>query len=190
MGGFDRGAEQLLARGETFPGGFGAAMFAGFLLELDGFLMGFADHPGEGARQHPGFAWRIDRNRRRAVAAGAFDRGGQLHDRAGERARQQYSQYGRAQHRDQSDQQGRILDRGGARHDHRVGRGLDHRDPFIAGQDGGDERYAARPSASDPALPAPRFPSRPARWRAPESRAASRSACRAWSRIRALGRDE
>ena len=69
MGRFDRGAEQTLALGEAIAGGLGAAMFADFVLELDGFCIGFADHPGEGARQHAGLAGCVDRNGGRAVAA-------------------------------------------------------------------------------------------------------------------------
>jgi hypothetical protein len=73
VGRFDRGAEKTLTLGEVASGGFGGAMFRDFALELDGFRIGFADHPGECTCQHAGLAARIDRNGGRTVAAGALD---------------------------------------------------------------------------------------------------------------------
>ena len=84
MGGFDRRAEQTLALGEAIPGCPGAAMFPDFVLELDGFCIGFAHHPGEGARQHAGLPGCFDRNGGSTVTAGAFYRSRQLYDRAGQ----------------------------------------------------------------------------------------------------------
>ena len=67
----------------------GAAMLGDFAFEGEPSFGRLRDHPGEGARQHAGFAGRIDRNGRRAAAGNAFDGGGQLRDRPRQRPRDQ-----------------------------------------------------------------------------------------------------
>ena len=146
VGGFDRGAEQTLALGKTIAGCFGAAMFLNLVFERDGFCIGFAHRPREGARQHAGLAGCIDRNGGRAVAAGAFDRGvnctiGRVNDRATSTANTAAHNTAIRPTRAEV-----FLDRCGRRHDDGVRGGLDHRDPFIAGQNGRRERDSARPS--------------------------------------------
>ena len=105
-GGFDGGAEKPLAGGVVVARGFSAAMILNLVFERGGLRIHFAHHPGKGACEHPRFAARIDRDGGQAVAAGALDSRRQLDDRPGQRPCDEHGQCGRAQHGDQSDQQG------------------------------------------------------------------------------------
>jgi len=82
------------------------AMILNLVFECGGLRIHFAHHPGKGACEHPRLAARIDRDGGRAVAAGALDSGRQLDNWPGQRPCDEHGQPGRAQHRDQSDQQG------------------------------------------------------------------------------------
>ena len=113
---------------------FGPAMLLNLPFEREGFCVDLLDRLRERPRQHAGLAARVDRYGDLAVAGGSLDGLGQLHDRPGQRLRDQRRQRRRAQHRDQADEKRRIPDARGRRHDDGVGDGFDHTNPFDAGQ--------------------------------------------------------
>ena len=121
----------------------GAAMFLDLLLERGGLCVDLLDRFRKRTRQHAGLAACIDRNDDLALAGYSLNGFGQLHDRPGQRSRDQHRQYGRAQHRDRTDQERGIPDARSRRHDRGVGDGLDDADPFGAGQQGRGKRYPA-----------------------------------------------
>ena len=112
VGGFDGGAEKTLARRVMVARGLGPAMFLDLALQRVGLGVRLVQHPRERPCQHAGLAARIDRNGDRIVAADSFDGRRELADRPGQRPRNDHGQCGRAQHRDQPDQQRSILDGG------------------------------------------------------------------------------
>ena len=121
----------------------GAAMFLDLLLEGCGLCVDLLDRFRKRARQHAGLAACIDRNDDLALAGYSLNGLGQPHDRPGQRSRDQHRQYGRAQHRDRTDQKRGIPDARSRRHDRGVGDGLDDANPFGAGQEGRGKSYPA-----------------------------------------------
>ena len=122
--------------------GYGAAVLLNLLLERGGLRIHLLDGFRKRAREHAGFAARIDRNGCFPLLGHALNGLGQPYDRPGQRSRDQQRQYGRGQYRDRADQKRGVPDAGGRRHDHGVRQGLDHREPFGTGQNGGRERNA------------------------------------------------
>ena len=178
VGGFDRGAEQMLARGVVVAGGFGAAMFAGLRARARwSWLLASPITRAKARASTP-----VSPIASTGIAAGPLRPApstaavnctiGRVSDRATSTA-------STAAHntaiRPTSTEVFWIAAAG--RHEHGVGDGLDHRDPFIAGQDGGGQRDAAGTSALIRHDPRNAFASRRARRRRTGSRVASRSAC-------------
>ena len=148
VGRFDGGAEEALASGMVISRGFGAAMFLDLAFQRGGLCIHVAHHARKRPRQHAGLAAGIDGNGDWLAAAGAFNSRRQLNNRSRQRPRNQQSQCSGAQHRDQADEQGGILDGRQQGSDECVREGFDHRCPFIVGQNGWGQRGAARPSGS------------------------------------------
>ena len=144
VGGFHGGTEKALARGVMVARRLGPAMFLDLALQRLGLGVGLLQHPRKRPCQHAGLSARIDGNGGRVAFADALDRRRQLTDRPGQRAGNEHGQRGRSQHRDQSDQHGRVLDGRRRRHEHRVRECFDDTDPFAAGQQGRSERHPAR----------------------------------------------
>ena len=144
VGGFDRRAEQPFPLGMMVARRLGAAMLLNLLLERSGLRIDFLERMRKRTREYAGLAACFDRNGNLLVASHSLHGFGQLHDRAGQRPRDQQGQHCRAQHRDPANEKGCISDACGRRHDDGVRRGFDDANPFDAGQQGRREGYSAR----------------------------------------------